>query len=348
MRLVEPLVTLSLACAASTAQATPSARLVYTRSEDAARCPDEAALRKAVAARFGYDPFFAWARQTVVVQIWRDGSPPAGRYMARVQLVDDQGVARGTREIRSDSDDCPELFGAAALAISIALDASSAAGPPPVERGVEHDAPSPEPPPPAPTDPSVRPPVAPSTEPRPRETATPPGATAAPSAFRAGMGALAATFIGPNVAPGIVVFADVRARALSLGLELQADVSTPAEVSLPESAPPTGQVASALFAGAVVPCIHYRSMFGCGLAVVGLLQAWGWGVAEAGSSGAPFVALGGRAGAEWPISPRLFVRVHVDVLANVTRASLAVDDQVVWSVPPAGGALGVALGTSLP
>jgi hypothetical protein len=32
-------------------------------------CPDEPALRKAVAARVGYDPFFPWAEQTVVVQI---------------------------------------------------------------------------------------------------------------------------------------------------------------------------------------------------------------------------------------------------------------------------------------
>jgi hypothetical protein len=339
MRLVGSLVTLGLAFAASTAGATPSARLVYTRSEEAARCPDEAALRNAVAARFGYDPFFAWARQTVIVQIWRDGSPPSGRYVARVQLVDDQGVTRGTREIRSDGDDCPELFGAAALAISIALDASSAAATP----AAEQDAPAPEPPA---TPPPVATAVAPPALPRPRETATPGVARA--SAVRAGMGALAATFIGPNVAPGIVVFADVRARALSLGLELQADVSTPAGVSLPESAPPTGQVASALFAGEVVPCAHYRSMFGCALAVVGLLQAWGWGVAEAGSSGTPFVALGGRVGAEWPLSPRLFVRVNADLLANVTRASLAVDNQVVWSVPAVGGAAGVALGTSLP
>lgn len=334
MRLVGPLGMLAFVCTASTARATPSARLVYTRSEDAALCPDEAALHEAVAARFGYDPFFAWARQTIVVQIWRDD----GRYMARVQLVDDQGVARGTREIRSDADDCPELFGAAALAISIALDSSSAATAPPAV-------------------PDTAPPsVAPATEPpgaapvaeRPPEAATAPVVIATPGPFRTGIGALASSFIGPNVAPGIVAFADARSGALSLGLELQADVSVPADAHLPESAPPTGQVASALFAAVLVPCAHYRRVFGCALGEVGWLQAWGWGVAESGSGGAPFVALGARAGAEWPLSPRLFVRMHVDALANIERASLELDRQPVWSVPPFGGALGVDLGASLP
>ncbi|MGH7440137.1 MAG: hypothetical protein ACRENE_30975, partial [Polyangiaceae bacterium] len=63
------LLTAVLVC--RTAGATPSARLVYSRTTEASSCPDEAELRKAVATRLGYDPFFSWARQTVVVQISR-------------------------------------------------------------------------------------------------------------------------------------------------------------------------------------------------------------------------------------------------------------------------------------
>jgi hypothetical protein len=70
---------------ARSAGATPSARLVYTRSADAASCPDEVALRSAVSARFGYDPFFAWAKQTVLVEIARS----ARLYLARVRLQAD-------------------------------------------------------------------------------------------------------------------------------------------------------------------------------------------------------------------------------------------------------------------
>jgi len=72
----------------------------------------------------GYDPFFPWAKQTIVVQVWREHQ----RLRARVQLVDGEGTSRGTRELTasSDSADCAELFDATALAISIALDAAAA------------------------------------------------------------------------------------------------------------------------------------------------------------------------------------------------------------------------------
>src|SRR6516225_97288 len=91
---------------ARTAHASPSARLVYARSPDAATCPDEAALRKAVTARFGYDPFFPWAMQAVVVQVWRT---PHG-FASRVQAVDEHGLALGTRELSSEGQSCDELF----------------------------------------------------------------------------------------------------------------------------------------------------------------------------------------------------------------------------------------------
>jgi len=42
----------------ATARAVPSARLVYSRTESAESCPDESALRAAVAARIGYDAFY--------------------------------------------------------------------------------------------------------------------------------------------------------------------------------------------------------------------------------------------------------------------------------------------------
>jgi hypothetical protein len=103
---------------AGAAAAGPSARLVYARAPEASSCPDEERLRAAVAARFGYDPFFPWARQTVVVQVWRE----AARFRSRVQLVDGAGLAVGARELSSDQDSS-ELFDATALGISIALDA---------------------------------------------------------------------------------------------------------------------------------------------------------------------------------------------------------------------------------
>ena len=143
----------ALALTDGAASATPSARLVYSRSSDAESCPDQDAMQRAVATRFGYDPFFAWAKEIVVVQIWRGGS----RYRSRVQVVDMQGIARGTRELSSDRDACAELFDATALAISIALDASAQkeadiVPPPPAP-----EAPLPPAPPPPPTPPTDEP-----------------------------------------------------------------------------------------------------------------------------------------------------------------------------------------------
>ena len=107
---------LAAAAFSTSARATPSSRLIYSRTPEASSCPSESALRKAVAKRFGYDPFFPWAKQTVVVQILRART----RYIARVQLLDEEGIAHGMRELSSNQGECSEIFEAAALAVSIA------------------------------------------------------------------------------------------------------------------------------------------------------------------------------------------------------------------------------------
>jgi hypothetical protein len=339
MRLVAPMGILAVLAVVRSAHATPSARLVYARSAEAASCPNETTLRKAVAARFGYDPFFAWARQTVVVQISRDGR----RYTARVQLVDDEGLARGTREITSDEDDCSELFDAAALAISIALDASAASPSPP-------SAPEPVPSSALAETPAISEAPAPSADLRPRDAVrvvTPPTPF---SRLRIGLDALAFAGIGPNPVPGLAAFAYIRDRAVSLGLELQADVSIPpAQVSLSQSASGVGQVESVLVAATVVPCVHAGVASFCVLAELGRLQAWGGGVNNPGSDAALFVAAGGRVGVELPLWARAFVRFHGDVLAELTPPTFRLDDQTAWrSAFPIAGVLAAGVGAHLP
>ena len=103
---------------ATASRATPSAKLVYVREPAASACPGESDLRKAVATRIGYDPFFPSASKTVIAQISR---APTG-YRGKVQIVGDDGNLRGTRDLSTRGDDCSELLSALALAISIALD----------------------------------------------------------------------------------------------------------------------------------------------------------------------------------------------------------------------------------
>jgi hypothetical protein len=338
---------------AHAAGATPSARLVYARSSSAASCPDEGALRKAVAARFGYDPFFAWAKQTVVVQIARDG----GRYMARVQIVDEQGLARGTREITSNEENCSELFDAAALAISIALDASgNTPAPPPTA----DTSPAPQPAAAAapPAEAEAPPPSLPSPEEIPpdavrpdasRPEIVPPATPARRGRLRVGLDALAVSGIGPGVAsPGVAAFADIGTRPWSLGLELQGDLLLPADVTLPQSYRSPGKVQAALFAATVAPCGHFGPAVVCVLVELGWLQAWGGGVDQPASAGAPFVGTGGRLGLELPVSRRVFLRFHGDAIAELTPPTFELDGQRPWNSKVIGGSLGAGLGASLP
>lgn len=92
------------------AHATPSAKLVYVRGPETAACPDESQLRRAVATRIGYDPFFATASKTVIAQISR---AKAG-YRGKIQIIGDDGGIRGERELATRGDDCSELVSALA------------------------------------------------------------------------------------------------------------------------------------------------------------------------------------------------------------------------------------------
>ncbi|MET0790445.1 MAG: hypothetical protein ABW061_02900 [Polyangiaceae bacterium] len=113
---------------ASPASAAPgdATRLEYARSDGAGGCPDQASLQRAVVQRLGYDPFFHAAHQTVAVDITDVGS----KLLARMRLVDEQGIIRGSRELNEQLGNCDELVASLALAISIALDPSAALGEP--------------------------------------------------------------------------------------------------------------------------------------------------------------------------------------------------------------------------
>ena len=91
------------------------ARLLSRRRRSS--CPVEAAVRRGVARRVGYDPFFPWAKVTVVVRLARQGSA----FVATIDLVDDQGIDHGASELRAEGA-CDELLDAVSLAVAIAVD----------------------------------------------------------------------------------------------------------------------------------------------------------------------------------------------------------------------------------
>ncbi len=311
------------------AEASPSARLVYSRATHAEACPDEEAFRRAVATRVGYDPFFPWAPLTVVAQVERRGD----RFFGHVEIVDEHARGRGSRELASDHDDCSELVSAMALAISIVLDSETAgARPRPATTG----------------DPPIAPALAPAPAPAPpalRDEAPP--ATAregSKTSWRTTIGGEMSSSVGltPSVAVGPTVFGGLRRGTLSIGL----DASFVDGVANARSA--HGGVHAWALSGSVVPCLHIGPAFGCGVVLVGVLDGAGSEIASARSASASIFGGGARVGLESPLGEVFFFRLHADVLVNFTRTTMQLDGEPVWSAPVAFATFGAGVGVHFP
>jgi len=347
----------------SSAHASPSARLVYSRTAEAVTCPDEGALRKAVATRFGYDPFFPSAPKVVVVQMWRD----RGRLRSRVQLVDEQGMARGTRELTSDEQaSCASLFGATALAISIALDtldtaAASSDDASPTSDGGATAFSSSSTPAPVPSTTGAPPTAGISSSPvdatptpsasddrAARETTGPP-----PEAGSARNGRIAQWTIGLGVsvssgtapAPTLAsaIFASIRWGRASLSIDGSAGESLPTHLGDP------GQIVqSSLIVGDVAPCLHAGPLFGCALGTLGTLVAWSRDVANPQTQVRLFASAGGRVGLEWAVSAAFAVWLRADASADLTPRTFLVGSDETWSTWPIVIGAGAGLAMRLP
>jgi hypothetical protein len=316
------------------ARASPQARLVYGRGGAGDSCPDEHALRRAVAARIGYDPFFPFAPRTVVVSIaGRDN-----RIVAHVLLIDDQGHAQGERELASKSPDCSGLFDTVALTISIAIDphALERVGPP-VET-----VPSPAEAPSTPAPPPHAEPAAPvQSRPEPPSEAehpAPPPATSprwrVGAAFRGSLGLL------PALAAGASLNAGMAWSRASVDLEVQGYF--PASKSFASAS----SVTVWLLSGALVPCLRVSLLDLCALAVVGRLDATASNVTSARERVATYVGLGARVALVVPLAGRISFRAEGDVLGNLDPMTVTVGTLEPWKAPPVGGTLALGVLTS--
>ena len=325
---------------AASAPGGPSARLVYARSSEASSCPAESALRAAVAARFGYDPFFPWAKTTIVVQVSRTRA----LYVARVQLLDEQGIAQGMRELSSAAGDCSEIFDATALAISIALDAASKPSAPEPAQDASAPAPLPSSPPlpsVAATIPSA-PTSQPASLPAPETTPEREPASSAGQVLHAevGIDALASLGAEPSASPGVSAFFRGRLQAWSLALEFRADA--PESMARSEEIG-GGRVQSWTGGAGVAPCLHLGHLVACATGMAEVLRASGQDIDPRFTRSTFFATAGVRAGFEWPISSLLTLRVRADGVVNLVRVNLVLGDDDVWRSPPVSGTLGAGV-----
>ncbi|MGA7121472.1 MAG: hypothetical protein WBY94_15310 [Polyangiaceae bacterium] len=313
-----------LAVTPRSALATASAHLVYLRGPGAEQCAGEQALRGAVSARLGYDPFFAWARDTLFAEIQRSG----GVFRAVVKLVDENNLQRGAREISVKGDDCSVVIDAIGLTISLTIDPSSVLG--------ATAEPAPLPPAPRPSDEAPDPGLSP---PLPAgEGIRPTPAFSRPLSLHAGAGVIGSVDAAPSPTAGANVFVGLGWRALSLDLEGRADYPATGTGNLVADS----QVRSWLFAGSLVPCVHVGVAFGCAVVSLGALGASAKSLHPTDSYGL-WSAAGGRLGIEWtPFGPPMSFRGSVELLGILTRDTLEVDANPVHRLGPWSPAVALA------
>jgi hypothetical protein len=285
------------------------------------------------------------------------------------------GASRGVRTLRSDDPSCGGLVDAAALAVSIALDAQRAPAPPaPLDgtspasqgrgqdkdgtspawqgRGQDKDGTSPawqgrgqdkdeggSPPHPSnPVDASPSP--SSDIEPSPL-----PLAAAARMRFRPviGLDALVSVGSAPAVSPGLSVWGRLQADRWSLGIEARADAPSSGQEL-------KGTVSTWLVAGGIAPCFHLGPAFGCVVGELGLLEGTGENVQSPGSGSRLFAAVGPRVGVEIPVTTWAAIRLRADFLANLAPVSVTFDGSPTagWQPPPVTGTVGGGIAIRFP
>jgi hypothetical protein len=313
--------------AAPRALATTSAHLVYVRGPGAEECPGEHAVRAAVGARLGYDPFFAWARDTLFTEITRTD----GEFHVDLKLVDDRNMLRGARQISVTATDCAAAIDAIGLTISLTIDPSSLLNPAPA--------------PPV----AAAPPAAPSELPLPGppvpQDAVAPLPRSPSERFygRIALGAVGSVGAAPVATVGPTLSAGASWRSLSLDVEGRADLPATGEVQGTST-----RVRSWLIVGSVVPCVHLGGPFGCFVVRGGSLGATSVGTAVPHTDHAPWWAAGLRAGGEVALQGPLSLRIYAELLATLTRDSLGIDGAVAYRFAPWSGGLGAELAWRFP
>jgi hypothetical protein len=330
----------ALALLATSASGSPSARLTYVRGDGAEACPDEAALRKAVADRLGYDPFFPSARKSVVAEIQKT---PRG-YASRILIVSDSGRSLGERKLPPSGTDCTETVRAVALAISIALDDLEAQEPKPPE---PEPAPATTSPSPEPTsNVSVR---SPGTG-RSTDTSTGPEGTLVTSPktsgplFEASAGIHLALGLAPSPALGARVGVALLPPPLRFALEARFDAN--ASESLPEG----GRVAAGFAGGSALACFQPGRPQACAVFAIGDYHAEGVGLERTHSASALITLVGARAAFDLPLGGAVFARPLGEIDVPLERHRIVVTDAATgatrsrYRVSPIAGILGVDLG----
>jgi len=350
----------ALLCA-SRAHAAPGdgTRLEYARSDRAAHCPDQDAVKSAVKKRLGYDPFFPAARQTIVVEI--TDAEASGDLRARMRLVDEQGMIRGSRELSDKTENCGELVASLALAISIALDPSAALGEEPAVDTVAQPAPTPKKEEAEPSaaeaseEPEVATAIAPQSHVIPSTAALPTRSAKTPTIKRRAassnatesdseqsrFAARAAGFAALGAAPAPALGFRIGLATTWDWFRLVTEFADQFPAS--KSVADVGGARASLLSATLAPCVTRGPFAGCALFSVGSLHVEGLEILDANSERLLNVALGARLEFAPTLTRHLRLLTHIDLARSLTPITLRVHGQGVWETPVVSPALGLGV-----
>jgi hypothetical protein len=302
----------------------PVLRWSYSRGRGAESCPDGPALRRAITAQLGRDPFAGEGDDAVALDVRR----ARHQLRARIELRERDGAVLGARELLGH--DCEELAPAMTLAIALAIDALAPRAPP-------------APPPPQQVALATAPPPALVAQAWDDEVPRIEAPPKPPPRWDVSLGLVAAVDATQLAVPGLTVQADFLRPRYSIGVELRGDLPL---------ANSQGVTAS-LWTGTFVPCWRYKIAALCGLVSIGAELA---STAElpltspvARVSMSNFwMGLGARVAVDLPLYQLLAMRLHADVIGPLLRPELRWPLQgepsiVYYTTPVVSSAFGAAL-----
>jgi len=320
-----------------------SADLLFERGPGA-HCPDEAALREAIAARIGRDPFVAAddagpapgpsrGRPLVHVTLERVGP----RVLAHVAMQSAAGTVVSRRELSEQAARCDELVLALAVSLGITFDVSpdDAAIDEPAALGSGTPAGSVvmmslqnlEAPVASQGDAAGGAPRPPPAEVRTRTVA--PASSPAPAQPRLRVLASGAVQLGaqPEPAAALLAGAGVRFGWISVLADLRFASGVRVEST-------DGATASTTWAGAALaPCAHVDRWGVCVVAEIARLSGRGSGVA-APREASLWLASAGLSGlGEWWITRSLALHARAELTLPATSVELRLDDRTLWRTP---------------
>jgi hypothetical protein len=285
--------------------------LVYEPAPELS-CPDEATLRRLIAARLGNDPFVDDGEALVTVRL--KAGPPV---FADVLLESPRGAAPRRKSLSGS--DCTSLLNSVAITVALTVDP------------LLHQS---EPPPVSAPPLVVESPPAPAPVPAPVITPAP---VKQEPAVRGSLSAGASLNLGLSlvVQPTLRLEGRLHFSVWSLGLEGR--FGWPVSGALPDG----GLLTTSTVLGAVVPCLTWRWLSGCADLSLGALRLEGQALAAARQATVFHASVGLRALFTVPLGEHFGLGVMAEGQVPLTRASALVGSVRVWTVAPVGGGLGL-------